>query len=43
MEVVYQSLEAKFPETGTLGKISKGAHAMIGGGSATGGSKQRLS
>lgn len=38
MEVVYQSLEAKFPETGTLGKISKGAQAVIGGGSATGGS-----
>ncbi len=38
MEVVYQSLEAKFPRTGALGKISKGAQSLIGGGGATGGS-----
>lgn len=36
MEVVYQSLEARFPETATLGKVAKATTGLAGG--ATGGS-----
>jgi len=36
MEVVYQSLEARFPETKTLGKLAKTTTGLAGG--ATGGS-----
>ena len=34
MEIVYQSLEARFPETKSLGKLAKSTTSMLGGATA---------